>query len=117
MMQIAFHDLHMTVSLGVYPWEKDAPRAISMDITVRFDEGKASVTDSIDDTMDYARLEQRLLALGASRHFNLLESLVAEAGMLVLEDPRAQEVTVTVHKPGAVKCAKAVSMTATFKKR
>ncbi len=59
----------------------------------------ASRTDELIDTVDYASLADAVCALVSGPPVALLERLAGMIADLVLEDPRARAVTVTVRKP------------------
>lgn len=58
----------------------------------------ASESDDLGETMDYGALAVASARIVETRRFHLLEALAAAIAESVLEDPRAEQVTVTVRK-------------------
>ena len=83
---------------GALPGEQDAPQPFEIDIVVEADLGRASLSDDLRDTLDYAAVSLSAAEVVATRRFALLEALAATIAELVLSDPRAAAVTVTVRK-------------------
>ena len=83
---------------GALPGEQDVPQPFEIDIVVEADLGRASTSDDLRDTLDYAAVSLSAAEVVATRRFALLEALAATIAELVLSDPRAAAVTVTVRK-------------------
>ncbi len=115
-MLIHIHRLPVQVSLGVYAWEKQAPRRVWADICVEFDGTRAAASDDVADTLDYVEIEAWVLKIAQARHYNLLESLVDTIGKAILALPLVQEVTVELFKDGALAHAESVSVVGSYRK-
>lgn len=113
-MKITIRDLRLPVSLGVHDWEKDTLREVVVNVECIMDGSAAVVSDSIEDTADYTAIESMLLELFASQHWNLIETLARRsADLLCSALPQLQYVEVTIDKPGALRFAASVAVTAT----
>lgn len=114
-MIIKINDLKIPVSLGVYGWEKEKPTEVKIELALEYDAGNAAESDDLADTLDYAVVEEVIVVAVRSRHFNLLESLIAEIGRVVTGFPRVQMAAVSVSKPGALKYAEYVTIQEVFR--
>ena len=95
--------------IGVTDRERENPREIVADLHVRVDFEKAAASDSIRDAVDYRALTRRLIAVGESSRFHLVEALATHLVRVILEEfPSVQEARVEVEKPGALTAARSV---------
>ena len=101
--QIFLKNLQLQARIGVYAHEKQAPQPISLDISLSFDCSRASHTDQLSDTLDYAQLASQLAADCLAQHIDLVETLAERLAKRCLEDPRVQAVTLSLGKPNAMK--------------
>ncbi len=86
---------------GVFPEEKDQGQLFVIDVEIEIDLQPASVSDELEDTLDYGLLASEIHDLVARERWNLIERVAGRVADLVLEKPLAAAVTVTVHKPHA----------------
>lgn len=114
-MKIHLKNMHIAVSLGVYEWEKHGARDVVVQLEIDYDSGQSFASDAIEDTLDYAMLERRVIDVAQAKHYNLVETLVVAIGKAALAMPRVREVTVEVEKPGALKHAQGITIRETFK--
>ena len=63
---------------------------------------QAAESDDLGDTLDYSTLCHRLQTAAAEDHCNLIERRLNDLLEIVFWDPRVQEVTGRLYKPGAV---------------
>lgn len=115
-MLLRIKDLSVPVMLGVFDWEKESPRSVLINVAVVYDEGEALQTDTLEDTLDYAALEQAIIAAVTSQHFNLIEHMLMLIGQAAMEFPNVLEVVAEVEKPGALRQSAGVSISATFQR-
>ena len=85
---------------GAYTGEKDRPQAFDVTLTIRVDLERASQSDRLADTIDYAAIHRRVVEIVEQRSFDLLERLGAEILAGVFEDKRVRAAEVTIGKPG-----------------
>jgi dihydroneopterin aldolase len=85
--------------IGIHPEELAGPQRVIISIWLhcRYDDG--SLPDAIEAVVDYDFLRREILALAASRHFNLQETLCEAIAALALVDPRVKRVRVRSTKP------------------
>ena len=86
---------------GVLEQEKTETQLFRVDLTVHLDLAPAGVSDDLADTVDYGRLAQLAHDLVTSESHQLIETVAHRLAGRILEDPRVDRVSVTVHKPNA----------------
>jgi dihydroneopterin aldolase len=112
MFLLKIKDLQATTTLGVYDWEKQAPRQVILNIDLSVAAGMAGTSDDLKDAVDYATLETSVLAHLDRASYQLLETLVTDVAKLLLSlDARIRHVRVEADKPGALRMARSVSVT------
>jgi dihydroneopterin aldolase len=84
---------------GVHEAEQTVGQRFVVDLDIELREAVSTVSDELVDTVDYASLADAVCALVSGPPVRLLERLAGMIADLVLEDPRASAVTVTVRKP------------------
>jgi dihydroneopterin aldolase len=100
-MDIIFIDeLRVSALIGIYPREKAMPQTLEMSLQIGTLTTSAGASDDIGDTIDYAKVVDRLRAELATQHFNLLEKLAEYVARLLLEDFGAAWVRVSIAKLG-----------------
>ena len=72
---------------------------IVLDVEMATDVRRAAASDSIDDTLDYSQLRDRILRLMAEHRVQLLEALAEQIAHIVLYEFRALWVRVRLAKP------------------
>ena len=85
---------------GAYAGEKDRPQAFDLALKLDVDLGAASRSDRLADTVDYAAVHQRVVAIVEQQSFDLLERLGAAIIDAVFEDARVLGAEVSIGKPG-----------------
>ena len=85
---------------GAYAGEKDRAQAFDVALKLSVDLGVASQTDLLADTIDYADIHRRVVAVVEQRSFDLLERLGAAIIEVAFDDARVVAAEVSVAKPG-----------------
>ena len=83
-------------SHGVLESERREGQTFVADVALTVDDPE---TDSLDDTVDYAVLSERLVAVLTGEPVDLIETLARRLADACVEDARVRRVEVTVHKP------------------
>lgn len=96
--------------IGIYPREQDIPQPVEMSLRIGTSTASAGASDNIGDTIDYAKVVERLRSELLSRHFGLLEKLAEHVATLLLEDFGATWVQVSVAKLGMMRGVKRVGV-------
>ncbi|HEX7382334.1 MAG TPA: dihydroneopterin aldolase [Nevskiaceae bacterium] len=99
---IALEGLVVAARVGVYDWERTAPRPLVLDIRLMVDLRTAGASDALEDTVDYQAAADTATAVGVERHYALIEAYAERlAGALFARFP-CTALALTVRKPGAV---------------
>ncbi len=103
-------DLEINTFVGVHAHEKDAPQRVivSIDLTV-LEEGKVE-DDHIDEVVCYEKLINKVKAIAASGHYNLIELMAEHFAEAALGDPRVLGARVRIEKPEAFSDAHSVGV-------
>lgn len=86
---------------GVMDFERRDGQEFIIDVAIFLDLAPAAASDDVVATIHYGELAEAISAAVASDPVNLIEKVATRIADLVLGDPRALRVTVTVHKPSA----------------
>lgn len=98
---ILLHGLQVDALIGVYDWERTAPRPLVLDLELAVDLSAAASSDDVHDTVDYAAVSDCVTTLCAREQPQLLEALAGRICLALLAQFGALNgVTLTVHKPG-----------------
>jgi dihydroneopterin aldolase/D-erythro-7,8-dihydroneopterin triphosphate epimerase len=108
--QIFIRDLLARCIVGVNPEERREKQDVVINLTLTADLGAAVRSDRFQDTVDYRALKKRVFELVEGSEFFLLETLTDRVADLCLEDPRVEEVRVSVEKPSALRFARSVGV-------
>lgn len=86
---------------GVLPSERANGQPFLIDVELGLDTRRAAKSDDLTDTVDYAGLADRVVALVEGEPVNLIETLAERIAEMCLEPGGVEQVQVTVHKPEA----------------
>jgi dihydroneopterin aldolase/2-amino-4-hydroxy-6-hydroxymethyldihydropteridine diphosphokinase len=86
---------------GVFGSEREQGQDFVVDVVLELDLSAAAASDSLELTVHYGELADRLVAIVAGEPVNLIETLAARLSNACLAHPRVEAATVTVHKPSA----------------
>ncbi|MGX1793069.1 dihydroneopterin aldolase [Microbacterium sp. NPDC055312] len=86
---------------GVFDFERRQGQEFTIDLTLQLSLAAAAASDDVADTVHYGELADRIAGIVAGEPVNLIETLAQRIADATLDDPRVQNVTVTVHKPHA----------------
>ena len=96
--KITIVDLEVHYRVGVMEEERAKPQRLLLTVEMNFDFSSASLSDGIEQTIDYYAVTQDLLKFGEGRSWKLLEKLVANIADLILTQYRPRAVLVEVKK-------------------
>jgi len=116
-MKIRIRNLRVGAFIGVHPHEQKHRQDVVINVEIDFDGTKAAASDDLNDTINYAAVEQAIFEHIRGGRFQLLERLTGEVLSIVMADPRAAAAVVEVAKPGALRHAESVSVTASARSR
>ena len=88
--------------VGDLPRERRRPRRVLVDVAMEVD-GAVAASDSLEDTVDYAALAERIRAVLVAAKCRMIERAAYLAAATCLEDPHVASASVRVTKSGAVR--------------
>src|SRR5579864_4756501 len=84
---------------GADPGERDREQPFDVDLEIELDLQKASRTDDLADTLNYAQVHATVVRIVQERSFVLLERLAAEILDAIFVDERIRNASVSLAKP------------------
>jgi FolB domain-containing protein len=96
--------------IGINDWEREQPQDILVNLTLFTDLGRAGVSDSIEDTVNYRSVTKQIIRhIETSQRFTV-EALASDIARICLEHPGVEKVRVRLEKPGALRFAQSVGV-------
>ena len=96
---ILIKDLKFYGFHGVYPEEQVVGTTFRVDAQIDIDPDMSGfASDQLEDTLNYELIVEKLLHIGTSNKFRLIERLADEMARAVLEFPHVRAVDITVYK-------------------
>lgn len=108
--RIHIRDLQARCIIGIHDHERANKQDVVVNITLHADLARAGRSDRIEDTVDYRRVKQNVLATVEESSFFLVERLAQEIADVCLQDAAVRRVDVTLDKPGALRFARSVAI-------
>lgn len=102
--------LSVITQIGANDWEKQVKQRLLIDISIAIDFNDCN--DDLSRTLDYDKLCSTITKNLEQQSFKLIESVANHLALLIKNEFNINEVTITVHKPQAIKNAQSVSVTA-----
>lgn len=99
---IKLNGIEVECILGDLPEERVNEQKILVDVALELDLQEAAVSDSLEDTVDYALLVGGIRDALEDARCRLLERAADVVADVCLADPRVERVTVGVRKFGSV---------------
>ncbi len=106
---IFIEELRVKAWVGIYPREQAAPQTVELNLTFGVPDAAAE-RDDISDTIDYAKVIDRIEKELAERHFNLIETLGEFVVALLFNEFGAPWVKIRIAKIGVRKDARRVGV-------
>lgn len=113
MDRIHIRDLALRCIIGLYPEERTNKQDVIINVTMTTDLSAAGKSDDLNDTVDYKTIKLNILEFVENSSFNLIESLAEGIAQICLNDPKVQNTTVTIDKPGALRFCRSVAVEVT----
>jgi dihydroneopterin aldolase len=101
--RIFIRDFRLPVSIGIHDFEKKAPQTVVVNVDLLLAPAEKAHADRIANVLNYDVVHDGILALAASKHFNLQETLVDAVIELCLAQPGVVEARVSTEKPDVYK--------------
>ena len=102
MDQLKLNGIEVECIIGDLPEERESEQKILVDVSLEMDLEEASISDKLDDTVDYALLVGEIREALEEARCRLLERAAGVVADVCLSDPRVESVTVGVRKFGSV---------------
>jgi 7,8-dihydroneopterin aldolase/epimerase/oxygenase len=96
---IEIEGLSLYTHHGVSPAEREIGQRLLLDIRLEVGEADATVTDRVEDTVDYGEVCQLAALVAQQRSYKTLERLCTAIADRLLADFEVQAVSVTAAKP------------------
>ncbi|MFP4642949.1 MAG: dihydroneopterin aldolase [Spirochaetales bacterium] len=109
-VRVRLERLELTACIGVPEYERRRPQRLLADVDVWCDACAPIDSDEVHDSVDYARLAERIRDEAATVSVKLLERLVAKlCSAVIVSFPAAREVRIRLCKPDVIpRCGCAV---------
>ena len=101
--------LRVDAQVGVYPREQVSRQPLELDLTFGVPDAAAE-RDTLEDTVDYAKVVERIRAELSQRHFNLVETLGEYVVSLLFDEFNVPWVKLRVAKIGVMKGVRRVGV-------
>jgi dihydroneopterin aldolase len=108
--RIFLHGLEVDCVIGFMTWERRVKQTVVIDLEMPVDCRRASLTDSVADTLDYKQVAKRVIAYVADSQFMLVETLGERLAQLLLSEFALEWVQVRLSKPGAIRGSRDVGI-------
>jgi len=100
---IQIRDLKIRCIVGVHLHERKSEQDLIIDLDLDLDFSNAAKHDSLDYTLDYTLIAERLEAFCQHEKFQLIETLAVRACDLILEDwKQVRKCRIVIKKPMAL---------------
>lgn len=110
MDKIHIRELRVRCAIGVTPEERRQRPHVLVSIELESDLSKGAATDRLEDTVDYKKLNRKVIDLVEDGEFNLVETLAERIAGLCLGQDGVEGVRVLVEKPGALRFTRSVGV-------
>ena len=109
-VKITIENLRLRTVIGINDWERETMQDVVVNVELELAPGTVFTHDTIDETVDYKKLNKRLIAEVERSSFFLIEKLCDHLLTIVMEDSRVRRARVRVAKPTALRYTDSVSV-------
>jgi len=110
MDKVFIQGLKIDTVIGIYDWEREIRQDIIIDLEMAADIKAASLTDHIDQTLDYKSVAKRLIQFVKDSEFQLVETLAEKITEIILNEFDVKWVKLKLNKGAAISGAKGVGV-------
>lgn len=96
--RIFVRDLVLSARIGVHRHEKKREQRIRLNLDLAVSESPSPSSDRLSDVVCYEKIVNRVRALIAEGHVNLVETLAERIAAICFEDPQVRKATVRLEK-------------------
>lgn len=108
---IFLNEFRAETIIGIYPWEREVPQTIQLDLEIALPHSRAGLSDDVADTIDYGKVVERIQQTLAEKHFSLVEALAEYLAKLVMEEFGSPWVRISITKLGLIRGVKRLGIT------
>lgn len=108
---IFLNEFRAETIIGIYPWEREVPQTIQLDLEIGLPHSRAGISDDVADTIDYGRVVERIRQVLAEKHFSLVETLAEHIAQLVMNEFGSPWVRISISKLGLIRGVKRLGIT------
>ena len=109
-VKITIENLRLSAIIGINDWERETKQDVVVNVELELAPDTVFTRDVIDETVDYKRLNKRIIAEVERSSFFLIEKLCEHLLEVAMEDERVERARVRVAKPGALRFTDSVSV-------
>lgn len=110
MDRIFIRNLELRTIIGVYERERTAKQALIFNLELRGNFSRAGKTDSLEHSVNYREVEEKVIELVENSSYHLLEALAESLAALCLSFPEVTSVKIAIDKPGAALRAESIAL-------
>lgn len=100
---IFIRGLRLEAQIGIYRRERTTTQPVEVDLEIALPGDRVFTTGKVSDTIDYARVAERLGQVAAATRFGLVEEMAHAFAGLILDEFAAPRVKVTISKLGILR--------------
>ncbi|MEJ2647419.1 MAG: dihydroneopterin aldolase [Sedimentisphaerales bacterium] len=110
MDRILLTDLRCECIIGCNSWERTKKQEVIINITLYADLSRPSLSDDINDTIDYKDMKKQVVDMVEKSSFKLIEALAGAIIRICLSHKSVNAAMVRVNKPGALRYSRTVGV-------
>lgn len=110
MDKIYINQLKVDTFIGCEPWEQQVKQTLVLDVVLDCCIKQSAAEDSIDKTLDYAKVAEQVADYLENQRFKLIETVAERTTALIHENFAVDKVTVKVTKTGCLPQAQGVAV-------
>ena len=108
--EVIIDELTVKAIIGCNPSERLTPQVVQISLALKYDISKPSLSDDVNDAINYSDICRKIKLHVENSSFNLLESLAESIINIVFEYSKVIQVSLFIYKPNAIKYTKRVGI-------
>lgn len=110
-MIIKIKNLKLKTIIGVYDWEQNIDRDITINAQITTDCNQSLQSDDLNDAIDYDEIVTKIKNVIAAKRYNLVEKMIQDVMDEIMSDSRLKKCILEIEKVGAVADLESFSVT------
>lgn len=111
---IRIKNLRLRTYIGINDDEIANRQDVIINVKIQYPAEKATVSDNMDDALNYRTITKKIIALVENNQFGLLEKMTNDVLAIASEHPWVSTASVEIDKPHALRFADSVSLELTY---